>query len=149
MSPELFDQSVFEGERCLCIRRTSRSSLDTRRSSKLASVASRASPKDPSMRAKDRQKPSFFTMDEVCMRFSLDRGIYSYLVGLLRIVSRCYRCLIDDRRLPGLEGVGALTARPSGSPTSNEARERQRRRSPLQTRPGPDAIAAPQLSARR
>jgi hypothetical protein len=32
------------------------------------------------MRAKDRQKPSFFTGDEVCMRFSLDRGIYPYLL---------------------------------------------------------------------
>jgi len=33
------------------------------------------------MRAKDRQKPSFFTTDEVCMRFSLNRGIYSYLLA--------------------------------------------------------------------
>jgi len=31
------------------------------------------------MRAKDRQKPSFFASDEVCIGFSSDRGTYSYL----------------------------------------------------------------------
>ena len=32
------------------------------------------------MRAKGRQKPAFFTTDGVCVRVSLDRGIYSYLL---------------------------------------------------------------------
>src|SRR5215831_9132424 len=95
MSPELFDQSVFEGERCLCIRRTSRSSLDTRRSRKVASVASSASPKQPSLRARDRQKPSFFTGDEICMRVSYI-GVYA-LIGS-SISSHCQPplpCLIQ------------------------------------------------------